>query len=130
MAQRRYDHEQWTRPQLREQQRQERADLAAQKTADRERKQAAIEAGKAHAEQLNQAATRTLARLASILHRGLGRPAAVVFASLLRRDQLPPLDLGSHDEPALTPVWEDYAPARMSRVPWNFDGGPVIIRRR
>lgn len=54
VAQRRYDHERWARQQAREEQRQRRADLAAQKAVEREHKQEAIEAGRAQAEQHNE----------------------------------------------------------------------------
>jgi len=30
----------------------------------------------------------------------------------------------------LTILYNSYAVARLSRVPWNFGGGPMIIRRR
>jgi hypothetical protein len=45
--------------------------MAAEKAADRERKQAAIAAGKEHAHQLNVATAATVDRLTSILVRGL-----------------------------------------------------------
>ena len=57
----------------------ERADLAAQKAVERERKQEAIEAGRAHAEQHNRSNADKLLRLTTILHRGLDRRAAAQY---------------------------------------------------
>jgi restriction system protein len=111
VAQRRYDHDQWARQQAREEERRLRAEAASEKTAERERRQAALAAGKARAEQLNQVAGHTLARLTSILQRGLARPARVDLDSVIRRDQPPALDLGSRNEPTPPLRWEDHVPA-------------------
>jgi restriction system protein len=129
VAEQRYDHEQWACQQSREEQRKQRADLAAQKAAEREQKQAAIEAGRAHAEQFNQATAGKLARLTSILEQGLGRPAAIDFVSLVRRDQPPPLNLGSRGEPGRPPAWEDYAPAEPGALSGLFGGRARHERR-
>ena len=53
-------------------------------------------AGKAEAEQLNADLAARVARLESILHRGLERGAAIDLNAMLRRDEFPPLDLGSY----------------------------------
>jgi restriction system protein len=49
-----YDHERWMRQQVREQERKQRADMAAAKAGDRERKQEQDAAGKAEAERLTR----------------------------------------------------------------------------
>jgi restriction system protein len=110
VAQRRYDHERWARQQVREQERQERAALTAEKTVERERKQAAIAEGRERAQQLTVAADQVVERLASILDHGLDRSSRLDLSTLLRRDQPPPLDLGAIELPAPPPAWEDYAP--------------------
>lgn len=129
MAQRRYDHEQWARQQHREEERRQRAELAAQKASEREQRQAMIEAGRAEAEQLNRTVADTLARLGSILHRGLGRRAAVDVTELMRRDPPPPLDLGARGAPAPPPVWEDYAPVEPGAISGMFGGRARHERR-
>ena len=62
----RYDHEQWARAQVREEQRQLRAGAAAEKAAERERKVQEAAAGRAKVEQLNA----ELAHPAGHDHRG------------------------------------------------------------
>jgi restriction system protein len=84
--------------------------MAAEKAADRERKLAAIAAGKEHARQLNLATAATVERLTSILVRGLDRPSRLDLSTLLRRDEPAPLDLGMHAQPAQPPMWAAYAP--------------------
>ena len=129
MAQRRYDHEQWARQQHRADERRQRAEVAAQKAAEREQKQAAVEAGRVRAEQLNRAAADTLARLGSILHRGLGRTAVVDVAGLMRHDPPPQLDLGARGTPVPPPVWEDYAPPEPGAL-GGMLGGRARYERR
>jgi len=129
VAQRRYDHERWARQQAREGQRQERADLAAQKAVERERKQEAIEAGRAQAEQHNRSNADKLLRLTSILHRGLDRRAAIDLTRLRRHDRPPPLNLGERGEPKREPEWQDYAPAEPGALSGLFGGRARHERR-
>ena len=105
-----YDHEQWARAQLREEQRHLRAEAAAEKAAERERKAQETAAGRAKAEQLNADLEHRVDRLQHILLRGLDRPARVDTSELLRHDEPPELDLGEHAAPLPRPDWADFVP--------------------
>jgi hypothetical protein len=78
---------------------------AAEKAAERERKLQETAAGKAHAEQLNADLGARIARLESILRRGLDREAAIDLNAMLRNDEFPPLDLGTDGVAAPRPIW-------------------------
>jgi restriction system protein len=106
----RYDYEQWARAQLREEQRQLRAEAAADKAAQRERKGQETAAGRAEAEKLNAELTHRVNRLQHILVRGLDRPARVDLSGLLRQDEPPQLNLGEYAAPLPKPDWADFAP--------------------
>ncbi len=68
---------------------------ALEKAAERERKLQETATGKAEAERLNADLAARVAQLESILRNGLERAAAIDLNTLLRRDEFPPLDLGS-----------------------------------
>ena len=87
----RYSHNVWNRQEALRFQRQ---NAAAEKAAERERKLQETAAGKAQAEQLNADLEARVARLESILRRGLDREAAIDLNAMLRTDEFPPLDLG------------------------------------
>jgi restriction system protein len=129
VAQRRYDHEQWARQQSLEYEREQRAATAAEKAAERKRKQAAIAAGKEQAHELNVETAATVERLTSVLVCGLDRPSWLDLATLLRRDQPAPLDLGSRDRPDSRPVWEDYMPPPPGALSAVFGGRARHDRR-
>lgn len=122
VAQRRYDHEHWARQQVREQGRQERAALAAEKASEREQNQAAIAAGRERAQHLTAAVGQTVERLDSILHRGLDRASRLELSTLLRHDQSQPLDLGALEMSATPPAWEDFAPPEPGVLGSMFGG--------
>jgi restriction system protein len=102
-----YSHDGWNRQEALRFQRQ---GAAAEKAAERERKLKETAEGKAKAEQLNADLETRIARLESILWRGLEREAAIDLNALLRHDQFPPLDLGAYGLAPPRPVWTDYAP--------------------
>jgi restriction system protein len=83
----------------------QRQGAAAEKAAERERKLRETEAGKATAERLNEDLRARVARLESILRRGLGREAAIDLNTLVRHDEFPPLNLGLYRAAAPPPVW-------------------------
>jgi hypothetical protein len=62
-------------------------------------------AGKARAEQLNAELEARIARLKSILRRGLDREAAIDLNAMLRTDEFPPLDLGDDGVATPRPIW-------------------------
>ena len=68
---------------------------ALEKAAERERKLQETATGKAEAERLNADLAARVAQLESILGQGLDREAAIDLNAMLRRDEFPPLDLGS-----------------------------------
>ena len=84
---------------------------AAEKAAERERKLQETAAGKAQAEQLNADLEARIARLESILRRGLDREAAIDLNAMLRTDEFPPLDLGTDGVAAPRPIWSTTARA-------------------
>jgi restriction system protein len=88
----------------------QRQSAAAEKAAERQRRLRETEEGKASAQQLNEDLTGQVGRLQSILRRGLEREAAIDLNTLVRRDELPPLDLVAHRVAAPPPVLSDYAP--------------------
>jgi restriction system protein len=88
----------------------QRQNAAAEKAAERERKLQETAAGKAQAEQLNADLEARVARLESILRRGLDREAAIDLNAMLRTDEVPPLDLGTDGVAAPRPIWSSYAP--------------------
>jgi restriction system protein len=83
----------------------QRQNAAAEKAAERERKLQETAAGKAQAEQLNADLEACVARLESILRRGLDREAAIDLNAMLRTDEFPPLDLGTDGVATLRPIW-------------------------
>jgi len=83
---------------------------AAEKAAERERKLQETAAGKAQAERLNADLEARIARLESILGRGLDQEAAIDLNAILRTDEFPPLDLGTDGVAAPRPIWSNYAP--------------------
>jgi hypothetical protein len=98
----RYSHNVWNRQEALRFQRQ---NAAAEKAAEREHKLQETAAGKAKAEQLNADLEARVARLASILQRGLDREAAIDLNAMLRTDEFPPLDLGAYGVAPPRPVW-------------------------
>jgi hypothetical protein len=98
-----YDHERWMRQQVREQERQQRADMAAGKAGDRERKLEQDAAGKAEAERLTRDVGDQVEKLKTILVRGLGRRARIEWESRLLSDRVDPLDLGGRAVPLRAP---------------------------
>jgi restriction system protein len=98
----RYSHNVWNRQEALRLQRQV---AAAEKAAERERKLQETAAGKAEAEQLNADLEACVARLESILRRGLDREAAIDLKAILRTDEFPPLDLGADGMAAPRPIW-------------------------
>jgi restriction system protein len=98
------------RQQAREQERQRRAEAAEQKAVERERKAQEVAAGRAEAERLNAELAGRMAQLESILQSGLDRPARIDLAGLVRRDELPLLDLGDRATARPRPQWSDFAP--------------------
>ena len=97
-----YSHNVWNRQ---EAQRLQRQVTAAEKAAERERKLQETAAGKAKAEQLNADLEACVARLESILRRGLDREAAIDLNAMLRTDEFPLLDLGTDGVAAPRPIW-------------------------
>jgi hypothetical protein len=83
----------------------QRQNAAAEKAAERERKLQETAVGKAQAEQLNADLEARVARLESILRRGLDREAAIDLNAMLRTDEFPPLDLGANGVAPPRPVW-------------------------
>jgi restriction system protein len=117
------------RQQVQQEQRRQAADARAQKAAEKERTEQQIAAGKAKAEELNAQAAATLDRLESILLAGLERPARIDPAELIRRDQLPPLNLGTRAHPAPPPEWSMFAPEQPGAVA-GLLGGKAKYERR
>ncbi|MGE3414335.1 MAG: restriction endonuclease [Dehalococcoidia bacterium] len=117
------------RQQAQQEQREQAAEIRAQRAAEKERKEKQVSAGKAKAEVLNAQNARTLDRLESILREGLDRRARVDPDELLRRDRLPPLDLGSSAEPAPPPEWSTFSPEPPGAVA-RLLGGQVRYERR
>jgi restriction system protein len=103
----RYSHNVWNRQEALRLQRQV---AAAEKAAERERKLHETAAGKAQAERLNADLEARIARLESILGRGLDQEAAIDLNAMLRTDDFPPLDLGTDGVAAPRPIWSNYAP--------------------
>jgi restriction system protein len=95
-------HDVWNRQEALRLQRQ---NAAADKAAQRERKLQETAAGKAQAEQLNADLQARIARLESILRRGLDREAAIDLNAMLHTDEFPPLDLGDDGVAAPCPMW-------------------------
>lgn len=118
----RYDHERWVRQQAREQERQQRAEVAAQKAAERERKAREVAARRAEAEQLNAKLAEHVALLESILLGGLDRPARIELATLARRDEPPLLVLGTRAVAAPRPEWQHFAPPEPGRLTGMLGG--------
>jgi hypothetical protein len=83
----------------------QRQNAAAEKAAQRERKLQETAAGKAQAEQRNADLQARIARLESILRRGLDREAAIDLNAMLRTDEFPPLDLVAYGVAPPRPVW-------------------------
>jgi hypothetical protein len=83
----------------------QRQNAAAEKAAERERKLQETAAGKAQAEQLNADLEAGIARLESILRRGLDREAAIDLNAMLRTNEFPPLDLGAYGVAPPRPFW-------------------------
>jgi restriction system protein len=98
----RYGHNVWNRQEALRLQRQV---AAAEKAAERERKLQATATGKAQAEHLDADLGARVARLESILQRGLDREAAIDLNAMLRTDEFPPLDLGIDGVAAPRPIW-------------------------
>jgi restriction system protein len=61
-------------------------------------------------ERRNEDLAARVARLESILRRGLDRVAAIDLNAVVRQDQFPPLDLGPYRAAAPRPAWSNYAP--------------------
>ncbi|MDN5920587.1 MAG: hypothetical protein L0I76_36730, partial [Pseudonocardia sp.] len=95
------------RQQVRERERQARAEVAARKEAEREQKAAETAAGKARAQQLNDEIADRIATLEAILTCGLERSARLDPWDLLRGDEPAVLDLGGRERPVPPPVWTD-----------------------
>ncbi len=112
-----------------QEQQQQAAEARAQRAADKERKERQVAAGKAKAEALNAQTALALERLESILQTGLSRPALVDPDKLLRRDELPPLDLGTRAHPAQPHTWSAFAPEPPGAVA-GLLGGKACYERR
>lgn len=96
---------------MRQQEQQRQAALAhEQRATDKDRKERQAAAGRAKAEALNAQTALALDRRESILRTGLDRPARIDPDKLLRRDELPSLDLGTRAHPAPPPEWSAFAP--------------------
>ena len=108
----RYSHNVWNRQEALRLQRQA---AAAEKAAERERKLQEAATGKAQAEQLNAYLEARIARLESILRRGLDREAAIDVNAMLRTEEFPPLDLGTDGVATPRPIWSTTARARPDR---------------
>lgn len=105
------------RQQAREKEREARAETAALKAAERDRKAAETAAGKARAQDLNDEIEDQTIALETILAHGLERSPRFDPQVLLRRDELPVLDLGPRGRPAPAPVWTDpAAPGAFARL--------------
>jgi restriction system protein len=100
----------------------ERQRSAAEKVAERERKVQETADGKAKAERLNTDLVAQIARLASILSRGLEREAALDLNALARQNEFPPLDLGLCGVAPPRPSWSDYAPPEPGGIAALFGG--------
>jgi hypothetical protein len=98
----RYSHNVWNHQEALRFQRQKAAQENAEK---RERKAQESAAGKAKAQHLNADLATCIARLESILRRGLDREAAIDLNAMLRTDESPPLDLGTDSVAAPRPIW-------------------------
>jgi restriction system protein len=99
------------RQQAQQEQREQAAEIRAQRAAEKERREQHVAAAKAKVEALNAQNALTLDRLESILRIGLDRPARIDPGALRRHDTLPPLDLGVRAQPAPAPEWNAFAPA-------------------
>jgi hypothetical protein len=97
----------------------QRQNAAAEKAAERERKLQETAAGRAQAEQLNADLEARVARLESILRRGLDREAAIDLNAMLRVPMNPPLGLGAYGVAPPRPVW---TPPPEPRVMAGFFG--------
>jgi restriction system protein len=115
----RYSHNVWNRQEALRLQRQ---DAAAAKAAERERQLQETAAGKAEAERLNADLAARVARLESILLRGLHREAAIDLNAMLRHDEFPPLDLGEDNLAAPHPMWPTFAPPEPGAIGGLFGG--------
>ena len=100
----------------------EKQKAAIEKAAERERKLQEAATGKAEAERLNADLGARLAQLESILQRGLEREAAIDLNAMLRRDEFPPLDLGSYGVAPPRPAWSDYVPGEPGAMAGLFGG--------
>jgi Transposase len=105
----------------------QRQNAAAEKAAERERKLQVTAAGKAQAEQLNADLEARVARLESILRRGLDKEAAIDLNAMLRTDEFPPLGLGEYEVVPPRPVW---TPPPEPRVMAGFFGAKSRHDRR
>ena len=105
----------------------QRQNAVAEKAAERERKLQETAAGKAQAEQLNADLEARVARLESMLRRGLDREAAIDLNTMLRTDEFPPLDLDAYGVAPPRPVW---TPPPEPRVMAGFFGAKYRHDRR
>ena len=121
-----YDHVQWARD---EGHRRQRAEAAAEKAAERERKLQESAAGKAEAERLNAELADLVARLDSILRRGLDREAAIDLNTMVRHFDFPPLNLAPYGVALRRPAWSNYAPPEPSKIAGIFGGNSRHERR-
>ena len=113
----RYSHNVWNRQEALRLQRQV---AAAEKAAERERKLQETGSGKAQAERLNADLEARIARLESILRRGLDQEAAIDLNAMLRTDDFPPLDLRTDGVAAPRPIWS--APTEPGLIAGFFGG--------
>ena len=118
----RYDHERWMRQQVQAEQRRQRAREATQKVTERERKRQDAETGRAAAEQHTSALAARVAVLESVLVSGLDRNSRVDLSAMHRRDELPPLDLGTLGERVPLPLWRNFEPPALGVVSGLFGG--------
>lgn len=129
MARQGSDHERWVRQQQREQERRQRADAAAARTAERERKQRHVAASHEEAERRTRQLDQRVAEFESILRTGLTRSSRLELRLLRRSDAAPPLDLGDRGRPVPAPAWEDFRPSEPGVVGALFGGRSRFARR-
>jgi restriction system protein len=98
------------------------AQEATQKVTERERKRQDAETGKADAEQRTAALAARVAVLESVLVSGLDRNPRMDLLAMRRRDELPPLDLGTLGEQVPLPLWRNFEPPALGVVSGLFGG--------
>jgi restriction system protein len=116
------DYERWVRQQQREAEREQRALAAAERAAERERKQQHIAACQAQVKLFNRRIDEWIAELESILRRGLTRSSRIDLQSLCRVDPPPSLDLGERAHSVPQPDWEQFRPPEPGVLSGLFGG--------